>query len=54
VIDAGLVLVDGLLDHPQAHRVGIEVDVGLRVAGDGGDVVDAFELHLFLPFASAK
>ena len=46
VVDARLVLVDGLLDHPQAERAGVEVDVALRVAGDRGDVVDSLELHV--------
>jgi len=46
VVDAGRVLVDRLLDHPQAEGARVEVDVSLCVAGDRGDVVDAFELHL--------
>jgi hypothetical protein len=45
VVDGGLVLVDGLLDQPQAEDPGVEVDVVLRVRGDRGDVVDALELH---------
>jgi hypothetical protein len=45
VIDGGLVLVDGLLDQPQAERARVEVDVLRRVGGDRGYVMDAFELH---------
>ena len=32
VVGVGLVEVDGLLDEPQAERVGVEVDGRLRVA----------------------
>ena len=46
VIDGRVVLVDGLLDHPQPEHARVEVDVGLRVRRDGRDVVDAVELHL--------
>src|SRR3954470_21329146 len=45
VVDGRIVLVDGLLDHPETERAGVELDVARRVPGDGGDVVDAFELH---------
>ena len=31
--------VHRLLDQPQTERAGVEVDVGLRVCGDGGHVV---------------
>ena len=40
-----VVLVHGLLDHPQPERPGVELDVLRRVARDARDVVDAFELH---------
>ena len=43
VVDAGVVLVDRLLDQPQAEHAGVEVDVAARVAGDQGDVVDAVD-----------
>src|ERR1700680_715170 len=46
VVDGRVVLVDGLLDHPQAKHPGVELDVLASVAGDGGDVVYALELHL--------
>ena len=46
VVDGRVVLVDGLLDHAQAEHAGVEVDVAGRVAGDAGDVVDAFEAHV--------
>src|SRR4029079_11259491 len=45
VVDGRIVLVDGLLDHAETERAGVELDVARRVPGDGGDVVDAFELH---------
>ena len=45
VVDGRVVLVDGPLDHPQAEDADVELDVGRRVARDGGDVVDALELH---------
>ena len=45
VVDGGVVLVDGLLDQAQAQDARVEVDVAGRVAGDRGDVMDAFELH---------
>ena len=48
VVDAGVVLVDGLLDQPQAQHARVEVDVAGRVAGDQGDVVDAVDrIHAF-------
>jgi len=45
VVDGRVVLVDRLLDEPQPEQADVEVDVALRVAGDAGHVVDAFELH---------
>jgi hypothetical protein len=45
VVDGRVVLVDGLLDEPQSQDANVEADVLRRVAGDRGDVVDAFELH---------
>ncbi len=45
VVHRRVVLVDGLLDHPQAEHAGVEVDVARSVAGDAGHVVDAFEAH---------
>src|SRR2546429_1711384 len=45
VVDGRVVLVDALLYQPQAEHAGVELDVGRCVAGDGGDVVDALELH---------
>ena len=45
VVDARVVLVDGLRDQPQAEHAGVEVDVARGVAGDRGDVVDAVETH---------
>src|SRR4029453_12320808 len=46
VVGGGVVLFAGLLDEPQPELVDVEVDVALRVAGDRGDVVDAFQLHV--------
>ena len=48
VVHGGVVLVDGLLDHPQAEHAGVEVDVARRIAGDAGHVMDAFEAHVAL------
>ena len=45
VVDAGVVLVDGLGHQPQAEHARVEVDVARRVAGDRRDVVDALEPH---------
>ena len=45
VVDGGVVLVDGLLYKPQPEQPRVELDVPRRVRGDGGDVMDAFELH---------
>ena len=45
VVRLGRIEVHGLLDHPQAEHVGIELDIPLCVAGDHRDVVHAIELH---------
>jgi hypothetical protein len=45
VVDGRVVLVDGLLDEPQAEHADVEVDVAWGVSGDAGDVVDALEAH---------
>ncbi len=45
VVDGRIVLVDRLLHQPQSQDADVELHVGGRVAGDRGDVVDAFELH---------
>jgi hypothetical protein len=45
VVDAGVVLVDGLRRQPQPQHARVEVEVAPGVAGDGGDVMDAFESH---------
>ena len=45
VVDGRVVLVDGLLDHPQPELARVELHVRRRVAGDARDVVDAFESH---------
>src|SRR4028119_389780 len=41
VVGAGVVEVDRALHQPQAERAGVEIQVALRVGGDGRDVVDA-------------
>jgi hypothetical protein len=46
VIDGRVVLVDRLLYETQPEHPRVEVDVARGVAGDGGDVMDAFELHV--------
>ena len=45
VVDGRVVLVDRLLHHAQPEHARVELDVRRRVAGDAGDVMDAFELH---------
>ncbi len=45
VVDAGVVLVDGLRGQPQPEDARVEVDVAPRVARDRADVVDPLELH---------
>ena len=45
VVDARIVLVDGLGHQSQAQHAGVEVDVARRVARDRRDVVNAFEPH---------
>ena len=45
VVDGRVILVDRLGGQPQAEDPGVEVDVAAGVAGDRGDVVDAFEFH---------
>jgi hypothetical protein len=39
VVGAGVVEVDGALDEAEAEDLGVEVEISLRVGGDGGDVV---------------
>ena len=41
VIGLGIVEVDGLLDQPEPENARVEVHVALRLAGDGGYVVDS-------------
>ncbi len=45
VVDGRVVLVDRLLDEPEAEDAGVEVHVARRVRGDARDVVDPLELH---------
>src|SRR6266513_24981 len=45
VVDGRVVLVDALLDEPQAEHAHVEVDVAGRIACDRRDVVDALKLH---------
>ena len=37
----GILETGGALDDTQAEEAGIEIDIGLHLAGDGRDVVDA-------------
>ncbi len=41
VIRARVVLVDAFLDQAHAEHAGVEIEVLLRGAGDGGDVVQS-------------
>src|ERR671925_664867 len=45
VVDGRVVLVDGLLDEPEAQRAGVELDVAWCVRRDARDVVDPLKLH---------
>lgn len=36
-----ILIAAGALDEPEAEKADIEIDIGLHVAGDQGDVVDA-------------
>jgi hypothetical protein len=45
VIGGDIVLIDGLLDQPQAEDVGIEGEVRGRVCRDRRDVVQTLEVH---------
>ena len=48
VVGAGIVEVDGLFDEAEAEYAAVEVDILLRIAGDGGDVVNSGDLHSVL------
>ncbi len=43
VIGAGVVEVDGALDEAQTEQFGIEIEIALRVRGDGGDVMKSHD-----------
>jgi hypothetical protein len=45
MIGARVVLIDGLLHETQAKHAGVEIQVLARIGGDGGDVVEAEEIH---------
>jgi hypothetical protein len=45
VVRVRRVVVHRLLDQPQPQHTGVEVHVDRGVGGDGGDVVEALELH---------
>src|SRR5690242_15651020 len=47
VVSRDIVLVDGLLDQPHTQYLGVERDIARRVAGDGGDVVQPADPHIF-------
>ena len=46
VVDSRVVLVHGLLDHPQPEHARVEVDIRLSVPRDRRDVVDAVQPHV--------
>ena len=45
VVGRGIVLVHGFLDHAEAQGLRIEIMVAGGIGGDGGEVVQAIELH---------
>jgi hypothetical protein len=45
VIGGDVVLVDGLLDQPEAEDIGVEIDIALGIGRNRGEVVDSGELH---------
>ena len=49
VIGADIVLVHGLLDHAQAHELGVEFEVAGGVGRHGGEMVNSGKLHFVAP-----
>jgi hypothetical protein len=45
VIGGNVVLIDGLLDQPQAENLRVKPHIAGGVGGDGGEVMDAGKLH---------
>ena len=45
VIGGDVVLIDRLLHEAHAEQAGIESDIARRIGGDGGEMMDAGELH---------
>src|SRR5688572_10329152 len=45
VIGRSIILVHGFLDHAEAQGFCVEIVVAGGIGGDGGEVVQAFELH---------
>ena len=45
MVSARIVEVDRALDQPQPEQVGVEVQVTLRIAGDGGDVMESTDRY---------
>ena len=54
VIGAGIVLVDALLHQPHAEHARIEVEVLLRGARDGRDVVQAVDASHLVEYSGAR
>ena len=46
VIGRNIVLIHRLLDQPHAHDLRVETQIARRVGGDGGQMMDAGELHV--------
>jgi hypothetical protein len=46
VIGRDVVLVDGLLDQPEAEDPRVEFDIALGIGRNRGEMVDAGELHI--------
>ena len=53
VVSCRIVEVDGEFDEPESDEARIEIDVDLRLAGDGGDVMDAEDFFIHGSFVMA-
>ena len=45
MVAARVVEIDGALDQTQTQRLGVEIEIRLRISSDRGDMVDAGAAH---------